>query len=94
MDRPDWLLILNNLYRALKPTGYIYFTVDLAPEKDIENAFAAGQQLGLPVVYGERAHEDGYHCYPWIDQVREWVLLTQFNLIEDTVGDEYHHFLV
>ena len=90
----DWLLVLDNLYRAIKPTGYFYFTVEIAPEKDIENAFAAGRQLGLPVVYGEWAHEGGYHYYPKIEQVKEWVLLAQFHLMEETVGDEYHHFLV
>jgi SAM-dependent methyltransferase len=38
----DWLLVLNNFYGAIKPTGYLYFTVEIAGEKDIENAFAAG----------------------------------------------------
>jgi SAM-dependent methyltransferase len=90
----DWLPVLNNLYRAIKPTGYVYFTVEIAAEKDLENAFAAGQQLGLPVVYGEWEHEYGYHYYPTIEQVKEWVQLARFRLIDETAGDEYHHFLV
>jgi len=90
----DWPLVLNNLYRAIKPNGCFYFTVELAEEKDIETAFATGQQLGLPLVYGEWAHEGGYHYYPKIEQVREWARLAQFRLMEETIGDGYHHFLV
>lgn len=90
----DWLLILNNLYRAVKPAAYLYFTVEVAAEKDIENAFAAGHQLGLPLVYGEWAHEEGYHYYPKIEQVKEWLQQACFRLLDKTEGDEYHHFLV
>jgi SAM-dependent methyltransferase len=100
----DWPLVLSNLYRAIKPKGYVYFTVETAAEKDIENAFAEGKQLGFPVVYGEWVQEGGYHrewaqegfyhYYPKIEQVKEWVQLAGFHLIDETVGDEYHHFLV
>jgi SAM-dependent methyltransferase len=100
----DWPLVLSNLYRALKPTGYVYFTVELAAEQDLENAFAAGRHSGLPVVYGEWAQEGGYHAdwaqdgfyhyHPKIEQVKEWVQLAGFHLIAETVGDEYHHLLV
>jgi SAM-dependent methyltransferase len=100
----DWPLVLGNLYRALKPNGYFYFTVEIAAEQDIEDAFAAGQQLGLPIVYGEWAYaggyhgewaqDGGYHYYPKIEQVKEWVHLTRFRLIDETAGGEYHHFLV
>ena len=100
----DWPLVLRNLYRAIKPNGYLYFTVEIAAEQDIENAFAEARQLGLPVVYGECAQESGYHAewaqesfyhyYPKIAQVKEWVRLACFHLIDDTVEDEYHHFLV
>lgn len=90
----DWPLVLDNLYRAIKPAGYLYFTVELADEKEIEHAFEAGQQMGMPVVYGEWEHEGGYHYYPKIEQVREWVRLTHFDLIDETAGDDYQHFLV
>jgi SAM-dependent methyltransferase len=90
----DWPRVLGNLQRALKPQGFLYFTVELADEKETERAFAAGQQLGFPVVYGEWAHEGGYHYYPKIEQVRDWVRAAGFRLVEETVGDEYHHFLV
>jgi len=100
----DWPLVLANLYRALKPTGYFYFTVEIAAEQDIEKAFAAGRQAGLPVVYGEWAEEGGYHAdwaqdgfyhyYPKIEQVKEWLQRAGFHLLDETVGDEYHHFVV
>jgi hypothetical protein len=100
----DWPLVLKNLYRAIKLKGYFYFTVEIAAEKDIENAFAEGQHLGLPVVYGEWAQEGGYHAdwaqegfyhyYPKIEQVKEWVQLARFHLIDEIVGNDYHHFLV
>jgi 2-polyprenyl-3-methyl-5-hydroxy-6-metoxy-1,4-benzoquinol methylase len=35
----DWLPILHNFHRALKPSSYFYFTVELADEDDIEQAF-------------------------------------------------------
>lgn len=90
----DWPLVLSNVYRAIKPGAHFYFTVELAAEEEIENAFAQGRQLGLPVVYGEWAHEGGYHYYPRLEQVREWLDGAQFNLIDETQGGGYHHFLV
>jgi SAM-dependent methyltransferase len=90
----DWPLVLDNLYRAIKPDGYLYFTVELADEQEVEKAFIAGQKMGLPVVHGEWVHKGGYHYYPKIEQVKEWVQLAQFETIYATVGDEYHHFLV
>ena len=99
----DWPLVLSNLYHAIKSKGYFYFTVEIAAGKDIEDAFADGQQSGLPVVYGEWAYEGGYHgewaqeggyhYYPKIEQVKEWVEPARFHLIDEIVGDEYHHFL-
>jgi len=90
----DWLLVLRNLHRAIRPQCYAYFAVELAAEADVESAFLAGRQLGLPLVYGESAHEGRYHYYPKISQVREWVGPASFRLVDEAVGDEYHHFLV
>jgi len=90
----DWLLVLDNFHRAIKPASYFYFTVEIADEEEIARDFAASQQLGLPVVYGESAHEGGYHYYPKVEQVKEWLQLGRFHLIDETAGDEYHHFLV
>ncbi len=90
----DWLLVMNNLYRLIRPGGRLYFTVELADEKDIQVAFDRSIELGLPVVYGESAYEEGYHYYPHMEQVREWVRLAQFRLLEEAVGDDYQHFIV
>jgi SAM-dependent methyltransferase len=90
----DWPLILSNFRRALKPGGYLYFTVEIADENEVEQAFFRGQQLGLPVVYGELADEDVYHYYPPLEQVREWIRQAGLDLIEEGEGDGYHHFVM
>jgi len=90
----DWPLVLDNFYRAIKRTGYFYFTVEIADEKEIEHAFEAGRESGMPVVYGEWAHEGGYHYYPKIEQVRDWLKLSRFHLTDEIEGVEYYHFLV
>jgi SAM-dependent methyltransferase len=90
----DWPLVLGNFHRALKPQGYLYFTVEMADENEIEKAFIRGQQLRLPVVYGEWADEDVYHYYPSLQQVREWMQPASLELEEEGEGDGYHHFLV
>jgi SAM-dependent methyltransferase len=90
----DWPLVLGNLYAAIRPGGYLHFTVEIALEQDVADAFAAGRQLGLPLVQGEWVEGEGYHYYPAVDQVREWVSRARFHLVEEAVGDDYHHFLV
>ncbi len=99
----DWPLVMRNLHRAIAPKGYLYFTVELTRELDIQAAFAEGRQMGLPVVYGEAEWlQDGgyhwaqggcYHYYPKMDQVRKWVLQAGFQVIEEQADAEYHHFL-
>lgn len=89
-----WLLVLNNFHRALKPHGYLYFTVELADAPEIEAAFVRGQESGLPIVLGEWINGDVYHYYPAIQQVREWVKQAPFQLIREGDGDSYHHFIV
>lgn len=90
----DWPVILRNFQRALKPDGYLYFTVEVAPEEEVEMAFRQAQELGLPVVPGEWADNDEvYHYYPSMSQVREWLEQTGFALVEEGEGDGYHHFV-
>ena len=90
----DWPVVLENFRRALKPAGRLYFTVELLDEEEIRAAFSAGQQLGLPLVEGEHAHEGGYHYYPPIAQIRRWTHDARFDILEEAVGDGCHHFLV
>jgi 2-polyprenyl-3-methyl-5-hydroxy-6-metoxy-1,4-benzoquinol methylase len=90
----DWPLILHNFHRALKSQGYLYFTVEIAAEHDLEMAFQQGQDMGLPIVYGEWPdNDDVYHYYPSISQVKEWLQQTRFELVEESEGDGYHHFV-
>jgi SAM-dependent methyltransferase len=89
----DWPLVLKNIHRAIKAGGYFYFTVEIAPEDEIEEAFKSAREHGLPVVYGEMADDDGYHYYPKLDQVRDWVQQAGFHIINETYGDLYQHFL-
>jgi cyclopropane fatty-acyl-phospholipid synthase-like methyltransferase len=90
----DWPLVLSNFHRALKQQGYLYFTVEMMDEAEIQAAFTRGQELGLPVVYGELADEEVYHYYPSLEQVQEWLQQAGFVLQQEGEGDLYHHFIV
>jgi|MudIll2142460700_1097286.scaffolds.fasta_scaffold152864_3 SAM-dependent methyltransferase len=89
----DWALVLGNFQRALKPSGTLYFTVEIASEAEIEAAFQRSQGLGLPVVFGEWPDGDVYHYYPPMWQVKDWIQAAGLELIEEAEGDDYHHFL-
>jgi ubiquinone/menaquinone biosynthesis C-methylase UbiE len=89
----DWPLVLANFHRALKPGGPLYFTVELIEEADLRASQESALAQGLPVVAGEFAHEDGYHYYPQIEQVRAWLDQAHFSIIEEALGDDYQHFL-
>lgn len=89
----DWPIILHNFYRALKPGGYLYFTVELAEESEVEAAFRQGQEMGLPVVYGEWINDGVYHYYPSMPQVKEWLQEAGLELVEEGEGDGYHHIV-
>jgi len=90
----DWLMVLTKLQNALRPSSYLYFTVELMDEAEIEAAYQTAREKGLPVVYGEWAPENRYHYYPKIEQVKTWVQQAGFRRIDEAVGDDYHHFLV
>jgi cyclopropane fatty-acyl-phospholipid synthase-like methyltransferase len=79
----DWLPVLKNIQRAIKPKGYFYFTVELASEKDTERAFEEATQMGFPVVDGEWTEKGEYHYYPKIEQVKEWLASAGFVVIEE-----------
>lgn len=90
----DWPVVVRNFQRALKPNGYLYFTVEVADDAEIKSAFEQAQQVGLPVVYGEWVNDEVYHYYPSLEQVREWVEQAGFTILEEGEGDGYHHFLM
>jgi cyclopropane fatty-acyl-phospholipid synthase-like methyltransferase len=90
----DWPVVLSNFQRALKPQGYLYFTVEIIEEAELKAAFARGQHLGWPLVYGELADEEVYHYYPSIEQVKEWLQQARFVVQQEGEGDLYHHFIV
>ena len=90
----DWLLVLTNFHRALRQPGYLYFTVEIAEENEIEQAFIRGGQLGFPIVYGEWTDGDVYHYYPSVQQVKQWILQAGFDLMEEGNGDGYRHFII
>ena len=89
----DWPLVLANFARALHPGGHFYGTVEVETEEHLRVAFAAGQRLGLPLVYGEYAHHGGYHYYPTDEQVRAWLAEAGFALLETAEGEDYRHYL-
>jgi len=89
----DWPLVLANFTRALHTDGYLYITVEVESDDESRVAYEAGQRLGLPLVYGEYAHHGGYHYYPTDEQARNWLALARFQLVEDTEGDGYRHYL-
>jgi cyclopropane fatty-acyl-phospholipid synthase-like methyltransferase len=53
----DWPGILQGFQKALKPGGWLYFTVDRTAPEEIKASFERAQALGLPVVYGEVADQ-------------------------------------
>jgi SAM-dependent methyltransferase len=89
----DWPLVFGNFHRALKPRGHLYFTVELIDEEQLRASLESARQQGLPVVAGELAHEDGYHYYPPLEQVRHWTHEAGFEVLEESTGDDYQHFL-
>lgn len=89
----DWKDVLENFYNALKKEGKLYFTVETVGKEELDEAFSAGKKLGLPIVYGEVAHQGGYHYYPEIVYVQQLLKDAGFKVIEESISDGYHHFL-
>ena len=89
----DWPLVLGNFQRALKPGGYLYFTVEIADEQEVKQAFERARKAGLPVVYGEWPDESVYHYYPARQQVRDWLRGAGFELLRERDGDGYYHLI-
>jgi SAM-dependent methyltransferase len=88
-----WPLVFGNLRRALRQDGLLYFTVELIAPDLLQASQVSAQEQGLPIVPGEYAHEEGYHYYPDLDQVRTWTHNAGFAVLEEQTGDDYKHFL-
>jgi SAM-dependent methyltransferase len=93
----DWPLVLGNFHRALKESGYFYFTVEtieMADEGEIRQAFERARGAGLPVVYGEWPDEAVYHYHPANQQVREMAQQAGFEVLKEANGELwYYHVL-
>jgi SAM-dependent methyltransferase len=98
----DWPPVLERLGRALRPGGWLYLTVELAPADRVRAGNQQARRAGLPVVDGEVIWDgpDGYyHHYPAMRQVRAWLAAAGFAIQEEAEGPwhdgeyAYHHVL-
>jgi len=95
----DWPVVVGRFRRALRPDGWLYLTVELHRDDEIRAKNEEARREGLPVVDGEVLLEDGgYHYYPAIEQVRQWVEEAGFVVEVSTEGPwhqsyAYHHML-
>jgi SAM-dependent methyltransferase len=98
----EWPVVLNRFRRALRQGGWLYLTVELAPESRVRAVNEEARKFGLPVVEGEWAGQileppdDYYHYYPSISQVRKWIADAGFVIEEEAEGPwhdqyAYHH---
>lgn len=90
----EWLLVLKNFNKVLKNNGYLYFTVETIDKAEREHALQKGLEMGLPVIDGEYAHEGGYHYYPQVEKVKEWLNLSGFAIVKENTSEGYYHFIV
>jgi SAM-dependent methyltransferase len=100
----DWPVVLENLHRAVRPGGHLYFTVEEVDDQaEIDAAFAELTGRGLPVVRGEVIEGDvaGYHYYPGRERVARWLEEEGLEIVADGHNQEdgwdgwgYRHYLV
>lgn len=90
----DWDNVLKNFYNALTKDGILYFTVETISKEEKDIAFRTGKEKGLPILYGEVAHEGGYHYYPNIECVKSSFKNKGFNIIEESISEGYQHFII
>jgi SAM-dependent methyltransferase len=96
----EWPIVLANLHRALRPGGLLYMTVEELTEAEVERAFGALSDQGVPAVRGEVIEGDvaGYHFYPGRQRVREWFAAEDLEVLEEGFKQEngwgYRHFLL
>jgi SAM-dependent methyltransferase len=95
-----WPLVLDRIRASVRPSGRIYLTVERTDADLLDRAFADARAAGLPVVAGEDAGRGGgYHFYPTLDQVRDWLSAAELTIIAEahSPGEHwsysYQHFL-
>jgi SAM-dependent methyltransferase len=99
----DWPVVVDRFRRALRPSGWVYLTVERVPEAEVRAGNEAARRLGLPVVEeGEAIWEEPdwyYHFYPAMDRVRAWLQDGGLAIQEELEGPwhddgyAYHHVL-
>jgi hypothetical protein len=96
----QWPAVLAELREAVRPGGQLYLTVERTDAELLDRAFAEARASGLPVVPGEDARRGGgYHFYPTLDQVRDWLTQAALTIVAEahSPGDHpsysYQHFL-
>lgn len=88
----DWPGVMSNFYKALKSSGYLYFTVEI-PEDDLVENYQTNKAAGMPVIMGESYEDGGYHYHPSLDQIKDW-FSPYFSLLRKDEGDYYYHYIV
>jgi SAM-dependent methyltransferase len=87
----EWPLVLSKFRRALRRGGHLYLTVEMTDEVWLREAFAKAVTRGLPVVANEDVTRgDGYHYYPPLAQVRDWLTAGGFTLVDEAHSDGAH----
>lgn len=87
----DWPLVLANFHRALRPGGHLYLTVEMTDENWLREAYATARDQGLPVLPNEdTTRGDGYHFYPPLPQVHDWLTAGGFTMVEHAHSDGAH----
>lgn len=96
----DWPLVLRDLRRAVRPGAHVYLTAEEIDDAEIEAAWVANRERGLPAVRGEVVEGDvaGYHYYPGRARINEWLAVEGLTVVEEATDQEhgwaYWHLLV
>jgi SAM-dependent methyltransferase len=88
----DWPGVLDRFRMAVRTGGWLYVTVELAPEDQVRAANEDARASGLPVVEGEVIWHDPdayYHHYPPMERVRAWLADAGF-VIEEEAEEPWH----
>jgi SAM-dependent methyltransferase len=101
----EWPQVLVRFRDALREPGWLYLTVERAPDDRVRAVNRALRAEGMPLVDGEVMWDqpDGYyHHYPGMERVRGWLAEAGFAIDEELEGPwnedpgdrfAYHHVL-